>query len=44
MTTPCRHRRTGLCVYCLCRVSPFDFYEMMRWRAELRRKGKRHGS
>lgn len=36
----CRHGREGTCPYCLCHISPHDFYEMMRWRAELRRKGK----
>lgn len=40
MTTTCRHGRIGTCAYCLARISPHDFYEMMRWRAELRRKGK----
>lgn len=40
--TACRHGRSGMCVYCLCRISPHDFYEMMRFRAELRRPGKRH--
>jgi hypothetical protein len=36
----CGHGRPAPCVYCLCRVSPRDFYELMKWRAELRRTGK----
>lgn len=30
MTTTCRHGRTPPCVYCVTRISPHDFYEMMR--------------
>lgn len=37
----CRHGRQGTCAYCLSFVKASDFYEMMRWRVELRRKGKR---
>lgn len=42
--TACRHGRIGSCAYCLCYVKASEFFEMMRWRSELRRKGKRRAS
>lgn len=36
----CRHGREGTCPYCLAEIPPHHFWEMVRWRNELRRKGK----
>lgn len=40
MTATCKHGRTGTCAYCLARIEARHFYELMKWRNELRRKGK----
>ena len=44
MKDTCRHGRVGTCAYCMAKVRADHFYELMRWRAELRRKGKLRGS
>lgn len=37
----CKHGRTGTCAYCAARISAAHYWEMIRWTAELRRKGRR---
>lgn len=38
--TRCRHGRTGSCSYCAARIRADHYWAMLRWQAELRRKGK----
>ena len=40
----CPHGRRYPCAYCMARIEARHYWEMVRWLAELRRKGKRRAS
>lgn len=44
MSAACKHGRIGSCAYCLARIPAHHFWEMVRWRNELRRKGRRRAT
>ena len=44
MSDTCRHGRPLPCPYCAAYIRAADYWEMKRWLAELRRKGKRRAS